>query len=63
MEHEYYKQYLHFKTVGLHSEAKQTLQQFIVSFASIAEKEKWTREFLEAKWSHHRRMPGDSIRN
>ncbi|RCJ17389.1 hypothetical protein A6770_34080 [Nostoc minutum NIES-26] len=49
MELEYYKQDLHFKTVGLHSKAKQPLQQFIASFASIAEKEKWTREFLEAK--------------
>jgi hypothetical protein len=49
MELEYYEQYLHLKTVGLRSEARQRLQQFINSFNSIAEKEQWTRQFLEAE--------------
>ncbi len=47
MELDYYKQYLHFKTIGLRFEARQSIQYFIASFASIAEKEQWTRQFIE----------------
>ncbi|MBN3892325.1 MAG: hypothetical protein HWQ43_25330 [Nostoc sp. JL31] len=47
MELEYYKQYLHCKTLGFRSQARQHLQQFITSFASFTEKELWTHEFLE----------------
>ncbi|GAX42028.1 hypothetical protein NIES4075_30260 [Tolypothrix sp. NIES-4075] len=49
MEIEYYKQYLHCKTVGLRSQAKQNLENFIASFASIAEKEQWTCQLLETQ--------------
>jgi hypothetical protein len=49
MELEYYRQYLHLKTVGLRFEARQSLQQFIDSFTSIAEKEQSTHQFLEAE--------------
>jgi hypothetical protein len=49
MKLEYYKQYLHLKTVGLRAEARQNLLQFINSFASFAEKEQWTRQFLETE--------------
>lgn len=47
MELEYYKQYLHYKTLGFRTQARQHLQQFITSFASFTEKELWTHEFLE----------------
>ncbi|MEH2441895.1 hypothetical protein [Nostoc sp.] len=49
MELEYYKQYLHYKTLGFRTQARQHLQQFIASFASFAEKELWTHEFLETE--------------
>ncbi|MEH1787339.1 hypothetical protein [Nostoc sp.] len=49
MKLEYYEQYLHSKTVGLHSQAKQNLKWFIASFASMTEKQQWTRQFLETQ--------------
>lgn len=58
MKIEYYKQYLHLKNVGLRSSAKPYLQQFIDSFTSNNEKEKWTRQFLEVENYQY----GDKIR-
>ncbi|MHC5738425.1 hypothetical protein [Nostoc sp.] len=58
MELEYYKQYLHCKTLGFRSQARQHLQQFITSFASFTEKELWTHEFLENQECEY----GDRIR-
>ncbi|MEH1783366.1 MAG: hypothetical protein V7K67_30680 [Nostoc sp.] len=49
MKLEYYKQYLHCKTVGLRSQGKQNLEWFIASFASITEKQQWTSQFLETQ--------------
>jgi hypothetical protein len=59
MELEHYKQYLHFKTIGLRAEARQNLLQFINSFTSLTEKEQWTRQFLEAEEHEY----GDKIRH
>jgi hypothetical protein len=49
MKLEHYKQHLHLKTVGLRAEARQNLLQFINSFTSLTEKERWTHQFLEAE--------------
>ena len=42
-----YEQYLSLKKLGIKTEAKIVLDEFIASFQSFEEKENWVRQFLE----------------